>query len=406
MNPPREGDVLGGRYRLSRQLGEGGIGVVWAADQVTTGKKVAIKLLKEEPNADVSRFLREAKIVSQLTHPNIVQVFDFWDGREGTPVFMVMELLAGESLATRLQRIGRLTAHQTAEVALPIVRALEVAHAAGVVHRDLKPDNVFIAAGPPEIVKVLDFGIAKPTNVPSDHTQLTRTGTVLGTPRYMSPEQVYGEADIDGRSDIWSFGVLLYECLVGIAPFDGDNYGQIFRGITEKRRVSVQQAVPGVPPPFEALVMRMLSHDRASRPSLAEIARVLSGGSMSLPPIASQSSTQPMASLAPAPPAASHRSVALVGLVIAAAAVGGAGWYARSAKTPPPRAEPAVSAPAVGSSPPAPAPVASEIPALAVSSIPTSADAGRPSRTGRKPRPSASTPGSAEPVDPLDQGRF
>ncbi|MBX3232290.1 MAG: serine/threonine protein kinase [Labilithrix sp.] len=403
----RAGDVLGGRYRLERQLGEGGIGVVWAAEQMTTGKKVAIKLLKEEPHADVSRFLREARIVSGLSHPNVVQVFDFWDGREGTPVFMVMELLAGESLADRLRRAGRLAAAETAEIALPIVRALEAAHAAGVVHRDLKPDNVFLAAaGASFVVKVLDFGIAKPTAAAIDQTQLTRTGTVLGTPRYMSPEQVYGEADVDARSDVWSLGCLLYECLVGMTPFDGDNYGQIFRKITERRRVSVRAAVPDAPSSFDALVMRMLAHDRAERPSLADVTRVLGGGAMSLPPL--QTSTERLPSLPsippPGAPRASRAPLVVVG-VVGAAALGGLVWSSRAPAPAPALPEPP--APSVAASAPPP-PAISEAPVVAATALPAAAvDAGRSSKTVKKPRPPA--PSSAapdEPPDPLDRGRF
>lgn len=401
------GDVLGGRYRLDRQLGEGGIGVVWAAEQMTTGKRVAIKLLKPDTNADIPRFLREAKIASQLAHPNIVQVFDFWDGREGTPVFMVMELLAGESLATRLHRLGRLTISQLAEIALPVVRALEIAHGAGVVHRDLKPDNVFLVSGAPETIKVLDFGIAKPTGLPADQTQLTRTGTVLGTPRYMSPEQVYGEADIDARSDIWSFGVMLYECLVGIAPFDGDNYGQIFRRITEKSRISIRAARPEIPLSYEALVMRMLSHDRAERPSLAEISRVLTGGTMSLPPMpVVPSTTHVMPVSVPPPSRRSSVPFALGFVVIAAAAFGAVAFYARSGPTPAmPSFEPSA-APSASVVTTSAAPVVSEITTPSALPSVSAATGARPTKPSKKPHPPASAPKPVEPVDPLDQGRF
>ena len=284
-----EGDVLAGRYRLVRPLGEGGMGFVWEALQLTTDKPVAIKVLKSQAGADTARFLREAKVAAALSHRNIVQVFDFWEVSGNGPVFMVMELLHGETLAELIERAGRLPLEHTLALVLPVASAVRAAHARGVVHRDLKPDNVFLARvadAPGPEVKVVDFGLAKPFIANMATTALTQTGSVMGTPYYMSPEQVYGEKDIDGQADVWALGVILYECLSGVKPFEGENFGQIFRKVTHGLYRPLREAAPDVPLAVDALVGRALSHDRAQRPTAAELHDTLAGmrASESLPP--------------------------------------------------------------------------------------------------------------------------
>jgi eukaryotic-like serine/threonine-protein kinase len=272
------GDTLAGRYRLERLLGEGGMGFVWQARQLTTDKAVAIKVLKSQDAADTARFLREAKVAAALSHRNIIQVFDFWEMEGKGPVFMVMELLHGETLAERLERTGPLPTEQVLTLVMPVASAVRAAHARGVVHRDLKPDNIFLArvadADAPE-VKVVDFGLAKPFIINVGATALTQTGSVMGTPYYMAPEQVYGEKDIDGQADVWALGVILYECATGTRPFEGENFGQIFRRVTHGLYTPLRELAPSVPPALEALVVRALSHDRDKRPTMAEVHETL-----------------------------------------------------------------------------------------------------------------------------------
>ncbi|MDB4996457.1 MAG: Serine/threonine protein kinase, partial [Myxococcaceae bacterium] len=273
----RAGEVLAGRYRLERLVGEGGMGIVWEARHVTTEKPVAIKVLKgAEPEA-AARFLREAQLAGSLTHRHIVQVFDFWDLPEHGFVFMVMELLRGEPLSARLAR-GPLSLDETEAFMVPVVAAVRSAHAQGVIHRDLKPENIFLARDTDDAieVKVLDFGLAKVLVHDTEATALTQTGSVMGTPYYMAPERVYGEKDVDVSADVWALGVILHECLAGKRPFDGGNYGQIFRAITMGTIPSLRDLVPHVPPAIDALVKRMLSRDRAGRPTdLGEVLATL-----------------------------------------------------------------------------------------------------------------------------------
>jgi eukaryotic-like serine/threonine-protein kinase len=269
----KPGDTLAGRYRLVRLLGEGGMGYVWEGQHLTTNRPVAIKTLKADNNLDATRLLREARLSASLSHRNIVQVFDFWELEGGGPVFMVMELLHGETLAAYLERVQKLSLKEARTIGVAVAAAMRAAHANGIVHRDLKPENIFLASsqdgGPPEI-KVLDFGIAKPTIVDAQLTSVTRTGSVIGTPHYMAPEQVYGEKDIDGRADVWALGVVLYESISGKKPFDGENFGQVFRSVTLGRAVPLAELCPGAPPALSTLITAMLTVDRARRPTSVE----------------------------------------------------------------------------------------------------------------------------------------
>jgi eukaryotic-like serine/threonine-protein kinase len=286
------GAVLAGRYRLERRIGGGGMGEVWEGRQVTTDKRVAIKLLRSDDGTDTARFLREARVAAALSHRNIVQVFDFWDVEGGCPAFMVMELLAGETLAAQLTRVGRLSFPETMSVVLPVASALGAAHARGVVHRDLKPENVFLSRSSesdPVEVKVVDFGLAKPMAPDRQTTAITQTGAVMGTPYYMAPEQVYGEKDVDPRADVWALGVVVHECMGGAPPFTGENFGQVFRRISQEAPPPLREVAPDAPPWLEELVAAMLSHDREKRPSMARVHETL------LHPPASVDSARPSA---------------------------------------------------------------------------------------------------------------
>ena len=224
--------ILAGRYRLDRQLGKGGMGSVWLAEHLALNSWVAVKLMDPSIAATTEgaeRFRREAQAAASLRSAHVVQVLDY-GVHEETP-FLVMELLQGQSLAECLEREQRLTPERTVSVITQVARAIGRAHAAGIVHRDLKPDNIFlISEDGQELAKVLDFGIAKTTG-PRFGGMETRTGVTMGTPYYMSPEQVEGKKALDHRSDLWSLAVITCECLTGIRPFDGETYGELLLNI-------------------------------------------------------------------------------------------------------------------------------------------------------------------------------
>ncbi|RYG64063.1 serine/threonine protein kinase, partial [bacterium] len=222
------GRVVASTYRLVRPLGRGGVGVVYEAHHVGTGARVAVKLLDAEVAADAStraRFAREAKAAAASESPHVVRVIEAGD--DGERLFLVMELLDGEDLGARLRRLGRLGEREVRLLAAQTLRGLAAAHDAGVVHRDLKPDNVFLTVGVG--AKIVDFGMSK-LAAPMTGTMpiaLTRVGSILGTPFYMAPEQIRGEPDLDGRADVYAVGVMLYECLTGRPPYVGETYEQI-----------------------------------------------------------------------------------------------------------------------------------------------------------------------------------
>jgi serine/threonine-protein kinase len=267
-----QGSVIAGRYRLDHLLGEGGMGAVWAATHQLTGKRVAIKLLKADAATPdtLRRFVREARAASAVRHPNVVEIHDFLSLDDGSPA-MIMDLLEGETLAQRLRRLGVLPMADLSSIMAPVLSAVGSAHAAGVIHRDLKPDNIFLALlgdGRTEPM-VLDFGIAKV--LPFEETlesdeQLTRTGAVVGTPYYMAPEQAFGEKDVDARIDVWALGVILYECATGRKPIRGETLGQVFKSIIAGPIPHLADTDPHLPVKFALLVDRMLSRDREQRP--------------------------------------------------------------------------------------------------------------------------------------------
>jgi len=276
----KAGDIVGGRYRLERQLGEGGMGAVWEATHTVTNKAVALKLLlgRGDDPALRERLLREARAVCAVLHPNVVPVHDVFELDGGAPA-LVMDLLIGESLASKLAREGRLPSDEVVRVALDVLAALEAAHARGIVHRDLKPDNIFLARSPVsrlDEVKVLDFGIAKVTTLGEADAQvaaLTRTDAMVGTPYYMAPEQVYGEKDIDARSDLWSMGIVMYECLAGVRPTEGANLGQIFKLVTVGPIPPLADQAPNCPAALVKLVSWCLERARDARPPSATALR-------------------------------------------------------------------------------------------------------------------------------------
>lgn len=270
------GVVLGRRYRLDRRLDGGGMGIVWAASHVVTRRPVAIKLLRGQADAQArARLLREARASCAVEHPAVVPVVDVIDAG-GAPA-LVMDLLNGESLRARLTREGKIEAREAAAILAPVAAALAAAHAAGVVHRDVKPENVFIAErGGEREIKVLDFGVAKILSTEERTSALTDTGAMLGTPYYMSPEQAFGERDVGPAADAWALGVVLHECVTGARPTQADNLGQVIKLITQAPFPDLGDASPGTPRPLVLLARRLTERDPSARErDLAEVARVL-----------------------------------------------------------------------------------------------------------------------------------
>lgn len=261
-----------GRYRLVKLLGEGGMGAVWEATHLVTQKPVALKFLKAQGDLALrQRFYREARAASAVRHKNVVAIHDVVELDDG--LFMVMDRLQGESLESLLERERRLSLQRTCQIVGPVVDAVRAAHAAGVVHRDLKPANVFLARidGADE-VRVLDFGIAKIIGAEAPvEGKLTTTGAVMGTPFYMAPEQMWGER-VDARADVWALGVVLYECLAGRRPIEGENIGQLLKAIANQSIVPLGEVDPRLPAALVDVVGQMLQTDRTQR--LEDLERV------------------------------------------------------------------------------------------------------------------------------------
>ncbi|MGE5049682.1 MAG: protein kinase domain-containing protein [Deltaproteobacteria bacterium] len=283
---PHAGLIVADRYRLLHKVGTGGMGEVWASDDLLGKRVVALKLVREGVDDAPAReaLLREARAAQALRHPNVLEIQDVLD--VGGQPLLVMDLLEGETLAGRLQRTPRLEIDELIALALPVVSALGTAHAAGLVHRDLKPENIFLDArgtGPTR-VRVLDFGIARRSAIDAETAQstglTTTTGLLIGTPAYMSPEQLYGESDLDHRSDLWSLGIVLYQCLAGFLPTLGDNLGQVIKAVVARPFEPIGRLRPDAPERLAGLVERLLARDRNARPRDAsevfEVLRALS----------------------------------------------------------------------------------------------------------------------------------
>jgi serine/threonine-protein kinase len=267
------GRVVAGKYRVERLLGKGGMGAVFQATNLSIGKRVALKFLNHDAARDhdaAERFQREALAASVVESSHIVQIFDSGTSEDGLP-FLVMELLGGEDLRARLNREGRLSVEVAAAVAVQVLRGLVRAHAAGIVHRDLKPDNVFLCERDDAalFVKIVDFGVSKLARTATLET-LTGRGTVLGTAYYMSPEQAQAFADIDGRTDLFSVGAILYECLAGRPPHVAPTYEAVLIAICTKLPQDIRHFAPDVPRPVADVIHRALSADRSQRFASAE----------------------------------------------------------------------------------------------------------------------------------------
>jgi eukaryotic-like serine/threonine-protein kinase len=273
----RSGQVLLAKYQLTRMLGKGGMGEVWEGEHQLTGRRVAVKVLSDAYLSNkkvVARFGREARAASAVQHDGIVEILDQDRTDEGVP-FLVMEFLEGESVGQRLKRKKKLSENETLAIMLPLLDALDAAHQAGVIHRDLKPDNVFILPGVrgEERIKILDFGISQKADE-IEH-RLTQEGSVLGTPHYMSPEQARGEASIDVRVDVYAAAVMFYECAVGEVPFDAGNYNALLQIIISRPPVPPRARGGEVSAAVEQVIMAALGKRREERPPNARVFREL-----------------------------------------------------------------------------------------------------------------------------------
>jgi serine/threonine-protein kinase len=272
---------IAGKLRLVKPLGQGAAGQVWLAKHLHLGSKVAVKFLNREVSLSKTakeRFVREARAIARIRSPHVVQVHDF--GFHEEHAYLVMEHLVGETLEDRLDKVGKLTPDQTLRVVTHIAKALQKAHDAGIVHRDIKPANVFLVDyGDEEVAKVVDFGIVKANadavTTTGAMSTLTQTGSLLGTPYYMSPEQIQDSGSVGVQSDLWALGVIAYECMVGQLPFDGANFPTLVMAIC-RDPVVPPSSLTNVPKAFDAWVERALQRKPTARfGSARELARDL-----------------------------------------------------------------------------------------------------------------------------------
>jgi eukaryotic-like serine/threonine-protein kinase len=332
MAPPRE---IAGKYRVGELLGKGGRGEVYRGFQVELDREVAIKLLGGGADVDErERFLREAKVGAEIRHPGVAQVFDAGVTTGGIP-YIAMELLEGQTLAERIAARGHLSAPEAVEIAADVCRALEAVHRKGYLHRDIKPSNIFLARRPDGSTetKLIDFGIAKRVSVPDDLRHkvntmrglglppLTAADVIVGTPCYLSPEQILGEP-LDARTDIYALGVTLYEMLAGAVPFSAHDLVRMFEHILKGTVVKISRR-PGaatVPAALEREIDRALSKAPADRhASAAEFATALERAMTEKPDAPESAATSPPATTARTPPPRRSRAAApLVAAVLGA----------------------------------------------------------------------------------------
>lgn len=263
------GSFLTPSLRLVRPLGQGGMGAVWVAEHLGLRTQVVVKFMRAELAYDSEaalRFSREAAAAANVKSPHVVQMLDHGIATEGTP-YIVMELLDGQDLAQHLARRGSLTAHEVDEIVSQVCKALGRAHERGIVHRDVKPQNVFLCnVGQGEtFVKVLDFGVAKAAHGLASVDPQTRTGALLGSPYYMSPEQLMGQRTLDFHSDLWSIGVVAFECLTGRRPFAAEQVGELAIAILHAPLPMPSQVAPALGHDFDAWFAKACARDPAAR---------------------------------------------------------------------------------------------------------------------------------------------
>ncbi len=313
------GRVLSGLYKVEERIGEGGMGTVYAARHIHLNKRFAVKVLSKkiaQHKQAVERLRQEAVAASSIDHDNIVDVVSFDTTEEGD-VFIVMELLRGKSLADLLER-GALPLPQVLLIVYQMCRALHAAHERGIVHRDLKPENVFIVRkGEADFVKVLDFGISKVKTAETEEVRMTKTGQLVGTPLYMSPEQAKGEQDVDRRADVYALGVILYEMLTGEPPFDGGNYFQLLWKHGNEPPAPLRERNPEIPPALEAVTLKALAKEPADRfQTMAELEAALAAATPDVPTVTPHFLSTPSLTPVPVHTAVPKRSGGRAPLVI------------------------------------------------------------------------------------------
>ena len=359
--------ILADRYQIVRRIGEGGMGAVYEAKHTVIGKRVAVKVLLEKFLAKtdfVARLLQEARLASSIGHEHIVDVTDFGTTTDGRS-FVVMEFLDGESLAELAMREAPLPIERSLGIACQVASALGAAHAKGIFHRDVKPENIYLVKrGDADFVKVVDFGISKAVKPGGDEGgegyRLTHTGLLLGTPLYMSPEQARGEEDLDHRVDIWALGVLLYECLTGEVPFRANNYLGIISQVLTHKPTPPSKLRPelGISDAVEAVVMRAMEKDRALRyQTMADLERDLErllAGDQNVGFVPRPAGAGTPVSAAPK----RWPLLAGAGAVLVAVIAIDLGWPSTPPAAPPPAPAPAPVAITPAQPPPAAAPVA------------------------------------------------
>ncbi len=301
--------VIAGKYRLISKLSEGGMGSVWRAEHLELNCDAAVKLLEPafaESAEALARFKREAQSAASLRSTNIVQIFDF--GLDNGVPYIAMELLRGQSLAERLAKEGRLSPQETGVILTQVAKAVTWAHGMGIVHRDLKPGNIFLSEDAGELlVKLVDFGIAKPLHLELTDAPVTLTGSIMGTPQYMSPEQASGRRTVDHRTDLWSFGIVAFECLTGYHAFSADTLGGLLLAICTDP-LPVPSHFAQVPTGFDEWFARCAHRDPGLRfLSIAEAADVLRfvcglevSASLAVPQLYSEPPPRPYTALTPA----------------------------------------------------------------------------------------------------------
>jgi eukaryotic-like serine/threonine-protein kinase len=356
--PSRVGEILAEKYRITRFLGEGGMGTVYEAQHTIVGRRFAVKYLHAELAGEpesLERFRREARAAGALENENIVPVIDFGTASDGIP-YLVMEFLVGEDLASLLRRDGPLSVVRAVNLIIQACRGLDAAHTAGIIHRDLKPENLFVCrrGDGTDLVKILDFGIAKlsQAGVLGPMTPVTRSGATMGTPFTMPPEQARGAKVIDHRADIYSLGVILFEALSGTRPHPGESYNEIMYHILTKPPVPIESQRPGLHADLVDLIHRAIAFEPQDRPgSAAEFARALAAhAGRQVTPIRSQFDLQVTRGSDPPPDARAPTEAARVSPevartpprrmgkgqrwmavgVVGLAAVGAAAWLLRS----------------------------------------------------------------------------
>jgi eukaryotic-like serine/threonine-protein kinase len=265
------GDIIDGKYRIVRLIGEGGMGAVYEAENMRIHRKVAIKVLHSgvaQTGEAVSRFEREAQAAGRIGSEHIVEVLDLGNLPSGDR-YMVMEFMDGDALSGRIRARVRLTPSEIYPIMHQLLEALAAAHGAGIIHRDLKPDNVYLLksrGGKADFVKLLDFGISKFNQLSGDSGfSMTRTGAVMGTPYYMAPEQAKGARDLDHRVDLYAAGVILYEAITGEVPFNADTFNELLFKIVLEAAKPVELVVPNMDPNFAAIVNKSMAREPSQR---------------------------------------------------------------------------------------------------------------------------------------------